>query len=79
MSGSFESGQWNACMHRQDLGLYFHPKELDKGLKPELFISKQHIVCCSCHLLWFSKIKTMLNSVKKTMGYLRHMVLVLII
>ena len=27
MSGSFESVQWNACLHRQDLGLYSHPKE----------------------------------------------------
>ena len=26
-SGSFESVQWNACMHRLDLGLYSHPKE----------------------------------------------------
>ena len=27
MSGSFESVQWNACVHRLDLGLYSHPKE----------------------------------------------------
>ena len=27
MSGSFESLQWNAFMHRLDLGLYSHPKE----------------------------------------------------
>ena len=27
MSGSFESVRWNACLHRLDLGLYFHPKE----------------------------------------------------
>ena len=27
MSGSFESVQWNACVHTLDLGLYFHPKE----------------------------------------------------
>ena len=27
MSGSFESIQWNACVHRLDLGLYSHPKE----------------------------------------------------
>ena len=26
-SGSFESVQWNACMHRLDLSLYSHPKE----------------------------------------------------
>ena len=26
MSGSFESVWWNACVHRQDLGLYSHPK-----------------------------------------------------
>ena len=27
MSGSFESVQWNACVHRLDLNLYSHPKE----------------------------------------------------
>ena len=27
MSGSFQSLQWNACVHRLDLGLYSHPKE----------------------------------------------------
>ena len=27
MSGSFESVQWYACVHRQDLGLYSHLKE----------------------------------------------------
>ena len=27
MSGSFESVQWNAHVHRLDLGLHFHPKE----------------------------------------------------
>ena len=27
MSGSFESMQWNACVHRLDLGLYSHLKE----------------------------------------------------
>ena len=27
MSGSFESMQWNACVHRLDLGLYSHPKD----------------------------------------------------
>ena len=26
-SGSFESVQWNACMHRLVLGLHSHPKE----------------------------------------------------
>ena len=26
MSGSFESVQWNACVHRLDLGLYFTQK-----------------------------------------------------
>ena len=28
MSGSFESMQWNACVHRLDLGLYSQPKEI---------------------------------------------------
>ena len=28
MSGSFESVGWNACVHRLDLGLYSHPKEV---------------------------------------------------
>ena len=27
MSGSLESVQWNACVHRLNLGLYSHPKE----------------------------------------------------
>ena len=27
MSGSFEPKRWNACVHRQDLGLYSHLKE----------------------------------------------------
>ena len=27
MSGSFESVQWNACVHRLEIGLYSHPKE----------------------------------------------------
>ena len=27
MSGTFESVQWNACVHRLDLSLYSHPKE----------------------------------------------------
>ena len=27
-SGSFESVQWNACMHRVDLSLYFHLREV---------------------------------------------------
>ena len=27
MSGSFESVQWNVCVHRLDLGLYSHLKE----------------------------------------------------
>ena len=27
MSGSFESVQWNACVHRLDLGLLSHRKE----------------------------------------------------
>ena len=27
MSGSFESVQWNSCVRRLDLGLYFHLKE----------------------------------------------------
>ena len=28
MSGSFESVQWNACVHRLDLSLYSHLKEV---------------------------------------------------
>ena len=28
ISGSFESLWWNACVHRLDLGLNYHPKEL---------------------------------------------------
>ena len=29
MSGSFKSLRWNACVHRLDLGLHSHPKELE--------------------------------------------------
>ena len=31
MSGSVLSVQWNACVHRLDLDLYSHPKELGGG------------------------------------------------
>ena len=35
MSGSFESVQWNACVHRLDLGIYPHLKEFcQNGEKP---------------------------------------------
>ena len=34
MSGSFESMQWNACVHRLGLSLYAHPKEfVGNGVK----------------------------------------------
>ena len=34
MSGSFESVRWNACVHRLDLGLWFHLKEfLGNGVR----------------------------------------------
>ena len=34
MSGSFESVQWNACVHRLDLGLHSHLKEfLGNGVR----------------------------------------------
>ena len=34
MSGSFESVQYNACMHRLDVELYSHPKEFgDDGVR----------------------------------------------
>ena len=34
ISGSFESMQWNACVHRLDLGLHSHPKEfLGNGVR----------------------------------------------
>ena len=34
MSEYFESGRWNACVHRLDLGLYSHPKEFwENGVK----------------------------------------------
>ena len=43
MSGSFESMQWNACVHRLDLGLYSHPKEfLGNGVRTHV-ISKGKI------------------------------------
>ena len=33
MSGPLESLRWNACVHRLDLGLHFHPKELGDGVR----------------------------------------------
>ena len=30
VSGSFDSVQWKACLHRLDLGLYPHLKELSR-------------------------------------------------
>ena len=35
MSGSFESVRWNACVHRLDLGLFSHQKELLWGTEPQ--------------------------------------------
>ena len=52
-SGSLESVRWNACVHRLDLGLYSHPKEVwgiesepmltprEKSPLPEKFPSKE--------------------------------------
>ena len=34
MPGSFESVQWNACVHRLDLGLYSYLKEFS-GMESE--------------------------------------------
>ena len=42
MLGSLKSIQWNVCMHRLDLGLYSHLKEL-KGLESELRIVPKEI------------------------------------
>ena len=33
MSGSFESVRINACVHRLDLGLYSHPKDVLGGME----------------------------------------------
>ena len=35
MSGSFESMQWNACVHRLNLGLYSHQKKSLGGMESE--------------------------------------------
>ena len=40
MPGSYESLQWNACVHRLDLGLNSHPKEF-KGMKSEAMLSQR--------------------------------------
>ena len=40
MSGSFESVQWNACMHRLDLGLYSHSKEF-WGMESETHVKSK--------------------------------------
>ena len=39
VSGSFESVQWNACVHRLDLGLYSHPKEVFEGMESEAVLT----------------------------------------
>ena len=45
MSGSFESVQWNACMHRLDLSLYSHPQEFGvNGVRTHVN-SKEKIPC----------------------------------
>ena len=44
MSGSFESMQWNACVHRLDLSLYSHPKELQGNGVRTHFNSKRKIL-----------------------------------
>ena len=32
---SFETVRWNACVHRLDLGVYSHPKQvLENGVRP---------------------------------------------
>ena len=43
MSGSFESVQWNACVHRLDLSLYYsHPKEFwGNGIRTHVNSTKQ--------------------------------------
>ena len=43
MSGSFESVQWNACVHRLYLGLYSHPKEFWGNRARTHFNSKGNI------------------------------------
>ena len=40
MSGSFESERWNACAHRLNLALYFHPKKCLGNLSRTIVNSK---------------------------------------
>ena len=45
MSAYGKSVQWNACVHRLDLGIYSHPKEfLGNGVRT-------HVNSKSCHAL----------------------------
>ena len=47
-SGSFESMQWNACVHRLDLGFHSHPKEflvLGNGVKTQVNSKKKKPLC----------------------------------
>ena len=58
-SGSVETVRWNACVHRLDLGLYSHPKELFCFLC---------VFCCCCWGFflggggWEDAVKTHVNS-----------------
>ena len=44
MSGSFESVQWNTCVHRLDLGLYSHLREFIMESEPVLTARKKSFV-----------------------------------
>ena len=43
MPGYFKSMQWNACVHRQDLGLYSHPEEIGgNGVRNHVFSKRKN-------------------------------------
>ena len=62
MSGSFESVRWNACVHRLDLGLYSHPKEL---LVFCLFFCLFVCLFCLFGFFFFNGVRTHVNSKRK--------------
>ena len=41
MSGSLESVWWNACMHRLDLSLFSHPKELSDWVRQQVWLQER--------------------------------------
>ena len=55
MPGSFESVWWNACVHRLDLSLYFHPKVFwGNGVRTHVNSKRKISSTTKIHLRWGS-------------------------